>query len=224
MELPGFQNLFDSAALALGASVLLKLGIGAVLAGLIGYERELHGRPAGLRTHILIALGVILLSEVSRAFAPTDPARIAAQIITGIGFLGAGSILRIGAEIKGLTTAASIWTVAAIGMAISTGGAMIWVAVAATVLTLITLSVVDNLERMLVPHSHPRSIQLELKENGDLTAILAELEDCNAELVSIKVVGREPKTVVLLSVRRASPDVLARLARMECVESASFTE
>jgi len=90
---------------------------------MVGWEREVHGRPAGMRTHMLLVIGVVLMCEVSRAFSPAgDPARIAAQIVTGVGFLGAGAIMRIGMEVKGLTSAASLWTVTGIGMAVSVGG------------------------------------------------------------------------------------------------------
>lgn len=124
--------------------VLMKMGLGAFLGGAIGFERERAGRPAGLRTHMLICVGVVLFGEVSKAFSGDgDPSRIASNVVTGIGFLGAGSILRMGLEVRGLTTAASIWVTAAIGLAISAGGAYYVIAIATTGLTLLTLTVVE---------------------------------------------------------------------------------
>src|SRR5690349_6767845 len=99
----------------------LSLLLSVVLGGLIGLERELHGHPAGLRTHILVCMGSALITLVSVYSANlngvrSDPTRISAQIVTGIGFLGAGAIIREGGSIRGLTTAASLWTTAAIGL------------------------------------------------------------------------------------------------------------
>lgn len=134
----------EADALLRALEVLIKAGIAVICAGLIGWEREIHGRPAGVRTHMLMALGVLLFSEVSKAFSSTDETRIAANIVTGVGFLGAGTILRTGLEVKGLTTAASIWSVTGIVMAVSVGRAFYWVALAGTALTLITLALVFN--------------------------------------------------------------------------------
>jgi putative Mg2+ transporter-C (MgtC) family protein len=110
--------------------VLLRLGVAAVLGGAIGMERELRERQAGLRTHLVVCVGAALFTLVSAYgfedfFAATgtrtDPTRIAAQIVSGIGFLGAGAIIRQGLSVRGLTTAASLWLVAAIGMAAGAG-------------------------------------------------------------------------------------------------------
>jgi putative Mg2+ transporter-C (MgtC) family protein len=123
--------------------LLLRLGLTAVLCGAIGLERELRGQAAGLRTHILVGVGAALFTLVSAygfEDAPgrnADPTRIAAQIVTGIGFLGAGTIIRQGLTVRGLTTAAALWIVAAIGMAIGAGYYL--GGVAATVLILVSL-------------------------------------------------------------------------------------
>jgi len=104
---------------------LLRLLVTGLLAGVLGIERELHGRPAGIRTHILLAIGACLLTMVS--FAPlspgqtTDPGRLAAAVVTGIGFIGAGAILRHGDSVVGLTTAASLWVAASVGVAVGAG-------------------------------------------------------------------------------------------------------
>jgi putative Mg2+ transporter-C (MgtC) family protein len=111
----------------LQADLSVRLLIAAALGALIGVEREIHGHPAGMRTHLLVALGSAIFTELSIfAFQGTtssqiDPSRVAAQIVSGIGFLGAGAIIKDGASIRGLTTAASLWATAAIGLAAGAG-------------------------------------------------------------------------------------------------------
>src|SRR5256886_5208084 len=121
-------------------SIALKLLLAAVLGGVIGLERELRDKPAGLRTNILICLGSTLFMSISTKVAEVlggDPTRIAAQIISGIGFLGAGAVLHSHGFVLGLTTAATIWVVAGVGMALGSG--MYWTAVFATAMSLVTL-------------------------------------------------------------------------------------
>ena len=118
----------------------IRLLVAAALGALIGLEREVHDHPAGMRTHLLVSLGsagFTVLSIAAFSAPGADPARIAAQIVTGIGFLGAGAILKEGATVRGLTTAASLWATAAVGMA---AGAGAWVtAVAITVIVILSL-------------------------------------------------------------------------------------
>jgi len=108
--------------------IVLRLVLSAFIGGLVGMEREASNRPAGLRTHVLVSLGACLIMLISidgfhnsGLFYKSDPARLAAQVVSGIGFLGAGTILRTGNTIKGLTTAASLWVCAGIGLAIGSG-------------------------------------------------------------------------------------------------------
>lgn len=134
-----------------------KLLIAAVLGGIIGWERERRGRPAGLRTHILVCVGVTLMMLVSehiferyKTFAAdsiirVDPARIAAQVVTGIGFLGAGTIMRFRATVRGLTTAASLWVVAGIGLAV--GSSCYVPAIITTIIALFALLLLPLFER-----------------------------------------------------------------------------
>lgn len=202
----------------------VKLGVGVLLGGIIGYERELHGRPAGIRTHMLIVLGVILFAEASRFFDPNEPARIAAQIVTGVGFLGAGTILRIGAEVKGLTSAASIWAVAGIGLCVSAGGALFWIAIVSAILTLFTLAMVDNIERRLAPHAHPRNLQVQLIHQEASSAVLAALDQCGGRVKGYHVVAREPAFTISVDVIGEHEALLAAVAQAPGIVSAHWTD
>jgi putative Mg2+ transporter-C (MgtC) family protein len=141
----------------LDIELVLRLVGAALLGGVIGLEREVRDQPAGFRTHMLVALGSCLFTLISAygfgAFGegpgtPYDPTRIAAQIVTGIGFLGAGAIIRSGMSVRGLTTAASLWVVAAIGMAVGAGAYIL--STAATAVALLTLFVLRPLRARLV--------------------------------------------------------------------------
>jgi len=129
----------------LWARLLLAAGLGAA----IGVERELRQKAAGLRTNILIALGSAIFTVVSLEIARTGgtPDRIAASIVTGVGFLGAGSILRSGKSIHGMTTAATIWVNASVGMA--AGAGLYTIAITGTIITLIVLALLPYLEQRL---------------------------------------------------------------------------
>lgn len=125
-----------------------RLVVAAVLSGFIGFEREVAQKAAGLRTHMLVGLGAAVFSLLSvEAFAGSDPARVAAQVVTGIGFLGAGAIFRHGFTVRGLTTAAGLWSVAAVGMAAGIGE---WqIAVLATAVAVVVLYVVGVVQWLL---------------------------------------------------------------------------
>ena len=130
--------------------LIKRLCLSALLGSVLGFEREWRGKTAGLRTNILIAMGSTLFTMMSidvSTGSGGDSTRIASGIVTGIGFLGAGAIMRTGAGIKGLTTAAMIWVNAAIGVAV--GGGEHRVAVIATVVALVVLVVLDPVERAL---------------------------------------------------------------------------
>lgn len=126
-----------------------RLLLAAIMGSFIGLEREAHGHPAGLRTHTLVAVGSCLVMLISiYAFESSvnhDPARLAAQVVSGIGFLGAGTILREGVTIRGLTTAATLWVVAGIGLAVGSGFYL--GAVATTLISVFTLIVLNRIEK-----------------------------------------------------------------------------
>jgi putative Mg2+ transporter-C (MgtC) family protein len=133
---------------------LLRLSIAAVLGGLIGFERGRHHQVAGLRTHILICVGSCLIMELGMIIAGPDahsgdPARLAAQVVSGIGFLGAGAIIRFGMDVHGLTTAASVWTVSGIGLA--AGAGLYVLAVSCTLLMFLVLRVLAPLSHRIAP-------------------------------------------------------------------------
>ncbi len=125
--------------LEMAGQILLAL----LLGGIIGFERERSNKPAGLRTHMLVAAGTTAFTLASvygfGAMSSGDPSRVAAQIVSGIGFLGAGTIFRSGSEVRGLTTAASVWLVAALGMLV--GIRMYWLAVFTTLVSWLVLRV-----------------------------------------------------------------------------------
>jgi putative Mg2+ transporter-C (MgtC) family protein len=127
-----------------------RLAVSLVLGALIGFEREFRRHPAGFRTHSLVALGAALFTIISAygfAGSAVDPTRIAAQIVSGIGFIGAGTILHHRGGVRGLTTAASLWSVAAIGMA--AGAGLLVLAVIGTVLILVVLNLFDRVEEVI---------------------------------------------------------------------------
>ena len=140
--------------LALRLDLLFRLVLAVVLGGAIGWEREASSKPAGLRTNILICVGAALFTDLSIRFgglaiegADRDPARIAAQVITGIGFLGAGTIIQARGTVTGLTTAATLWVVAGIGMSVGSGSYV--EAVGATLLVLVVLVLLAPMENVI---------------------------------------------------------------------------
>jgi uncharacterized membrane protein YhiD involved in acid resistance len=223
--LPSFEGAFDKEAVLLALDVLFKLGVAVVLGGAIGWERERSGRPAGVRTHMLMCLGVTLLSEVSKAFAPQqDTSRIAAQIVTGVGFLGAGSILRMGVEVRGLTTAASLWSAAAIGMAVSVGGGFYIVAVVATVMALITLTVVEEIERKYSGNGHAKSLMVGITTRDCIPRLLDALDNVKARVNGIQIEKATSGFLLRIDVGSGAGRAIEVAATVEGVESVTWAE
>jgi len=167
--------------LALQADLSVRLVLAAALGLAVGFEREIHGHPAGLRTHMLVAVGSALFTVLSAhgfgtgsTAAPIDPTRIAAQIVSGIGFLGAGAILKDGIVIRGLTTAASLWATSAVGMAAGAGEYII--AAVSTGVILVSLwpinALAERLHGTAVPEVQLRLAMDRLEALGDVTSIL----------------------------------------------------
>jgi len=160
-------------------AVALRLLCAMAVGALIGLEREYTHRPAGLRTHILVALGACVASIMGQMLfaqygGSSDPARLSAQVITGVGFLGAGTIMKEGVSVKGLTTAASVWAVACLGIAAGFGYYAL--ALAGMVFTLITLTVFEALQRKLI-HAHSAEDQYTLVCT-DVEAVLTHITGC----------------------------------------------
>jgi putative Mg2+ transporter-C (MgtC) family protein len=213
----------NAESLRTALDILLKMGIGALLGGAIGWERELSGRPAGTRTHMLVVVGVVLFAECSRFFPSNDPSRIAAQIVTGIGFLGAGTILRHGTQIRGLTTAASIWAAAAIGMAISIGGALLIVAPIATVLTILTLTLVEKIEERYAQKGH-RRLAVAVSQQEALESVVAEILRAAPDIRNVSFQRTGDSVLLVFRVQSPTEDLPLRLASLPFVESARWTE
>lgn len=201
---------------------VLRLVLAAFLGGIIGLERETVNRPAGLRTHTLVSVGAALAMLVSISIPGADPARIAAQVISGIGFLGAGTILREGAGVRGLTTAASLWVVACIGLAVGSG--LYLSAVIGTILMFLTLLGLKKIEESFFkrPRHHLLQIQI-IDRPGQLGILGTALGQINVDIRSIELKQLTVKDVllvemlVLLPPLRSLNEVITQLARAEGV-------
>ncbi|MDR3342786.1 MAG: MgtC/SapB family protein [Treponema sp.] len=154
--------------------MVIRLGLGFLAGAIIGLERTSRHQVAGLRTHVLISTGATLLMLLSiwlpqefTTMKNGDPGRIAAQVVSGIGFLGAGAMIRLGNNIKGLTTAASLWLIAAIGLAIGAG--MFLAAAVTLVITLITLIILNLFEKRFFPSERNKLLELSYKSNNPNT-------------------------------------------------------
>ncbi len=176
------------------AQIIIRLLIAAVFGGIVGLERERYNQPAGFRTHLILCVGSCLMMMVSIFVAldignpahTADPGRIAAQVVSGIGFLGAGAILRFGISVKGLTTAASLWTIAGIGLAVGSGfhlGAAI-----ATVMMVLALSMLKRMEKVFLSGRYNQSLYLAAR---DVPGIIGQVEQAltkhNTSILSIRM-------------------------------------
>ncbi len=177
------MEFFDSVLLAQEINwetSLIRILFSFVAGALIGLEREMNNQPAGLRTHILISIGSTLVMLISIFIpqvyeSPGDPGRIAAQVVSGIGFLGAGAILKFGADIKGLTTAASIWAMAAVGLAIGAG--MYSISLISVVVIFFALTAMNLFEKKIFKDRTLRKIEIVVKKrHSDLQLIAGILK------------------------------------------------
>jgi putative Mg2+ transporter-C (MgtC) family protein len=221
------------------AELALRLGLAAGLGAAIGLERELREREAGLRTHLLVSLGAALFTLVS-AYGWTDwrfsnaegivfdPTRIAAQIVTGVGFLGAGAIIRQGLTVRGLTTAATLWTVAAIGMAVGAGyyaGALI-----GTGVVLFGLGPLRWAEGYIVARRRAAGrLEVDLRPDQPLAPVLAILETRRAKVERIQLEeagdeGRELRLEVVLPASVSGREVVEHLSELDEVISVRWDE
>ena len=233
--------MLDSVNFALQLDLAFRLVMGSVLGALIGLERELHAQPAGIRTHLLVSFGAALFTVLSiygfvdvlgpGEGSPPDPTRIAAQVVTGIGFLGAGAILKYGTSIRGLTTAGSLWATAAIGMA--AGAGQLGIAVAGTAIVIFSLWPLNWIvDRLQIGKEKVVRVRLQLGNLDALGAITRELADHRVELVGIQTQRTAKNRYELeLDLRPPlgmSPDgivaLISALADVELLESASVVD
>jgi len=216
--------------------VLLRLSVAAGLGGAIGFERELRERQAGLRTHLVVALGAALFTLVSaygfrdvleQGQVVADPTRIAAQIVSGIGFLGAGAIIRQGLSVRGLTTAATLWLVAAIGMASGAGyydGALI-----ATLGALFTLGPLRILAYRVIRQYRAEIDRLlvEIPAGGSPAPLLEAVERQGGRVVSLEIEqeGDRRSVAMLIELLGATaPAIVAGVAEIDGVLEVRWTE
>jgi putative Mg2+ transporter-C (MgtC) family protein len=207
-----------------GWNALVRLAFACGLGAAIGFEREIRDREAGIRTHLLVSLGSALFTIVSAYgfheflagggnIVRADPSRVAAQIVTGIGFLGAGAIIREGLSVRGLTTAATLWVVAAIGMACGAG--YYWPAAATTALTLIALWPLRILAYRLIERVKPEEdrITVELREDEPVGSLLAVLHNVRF----IEVADELDRRVVHIETPDVDEELVARLSDLDFV-------
>lgn len=191
--------------------LVIRLVLAAALGAAIGLEREIHDHPAGMRTHLLVSLGSAGFTVLSiAAFPGSDTSRVAAQIVTGVGFLGAGAILKEGANVRGLTTAASLWVVAAVGM--GAGAGALAVAIAITIIVIVSLWPLRRLsERYVGRERHILHIDLAVADPHRLGALVAAVDGLDGTLARLETrASRREGLLVSLELRVA--DVAAGVA------------
>jgi putative Mg2+ transporter-C (MgtC) family protein len=218
---------------------LLRVVVAAALGGAVGIERELREREAGLRTHMLVSVGSALFTIVSAyafrdflthggAVVRADPTRIAAQIVTGIGFLGAGAIIRQGLSVRGLTTAATLWVVAAIGMAVGAGyygGAVITTAV-----VLAALWPLRILAHQATSRFRPQTNRLlaQLPAGASPGELVSEVERLGGRLQGLEISHEADRRTVVMDVtlppRVDAPRVIAGLGELDDVLEVRWTD
>jgi putative Mg2+ transporter-C (MgtC) family protein len=206
---------------------LWRVVVAAGLGGAIGLERELREREAGFRTHLLVSVGSCLFTLVSAygfsefRTGSVDPTRIAAQIVTGIGFLGAGAIIRQGFSVRGLTTAATLWVVAAIGMA--SGAGYFSAAVITTALVLFSLWPLRIVAFRMVNRLRPETDRLivQLPTGESPAPVIEKLESLGGSLLSLEVGHEHDRRTVLVDVtlppKADAPAIVSQISQLEHV-------
>ena len=175
--------------------LLASAGLGAAL----GVERELNAQPAGFRTHLLVCLGSALFTVGGAAYGDGDPTRVAAQVASGIGFLGAGAILRDAGGVKGLTTAGNLWVTAAVGLACGLGA--IPAAVIATAIALVALVLLKRVAGLLFPQQRGRVIELTVERSEALREVARQVAQVLGSRVDVFRVAPDGEGRTLLVLR-----------------------
>ena len=197
-----------------------RLATAAGLSGLIGFERQVAQKAAGMRTHMLVGLGAGLFTLLgAEAFGPGDPSRVAAQVVSGIGFLGAGAILRYGVSVRGLTTAAGLWTAAAVGVAAGVGELLL--ALAATTTALVVLYVLGFIDRLGVAGRGGTSIlEVSVVDEAHMVGVLDAARDMTGreDRVAIQESGAHGHRILVTVDAQGSDEALMRLLALSGVE------
>jgi putative Mg2+ transporter-C (MgtC) family protein len=214
--------------------IVFRLVMAAVLSGIVGFEREFHGRSAGFRTHILLCVGSTLIMitsvhifDVYSGRTPIDPARLAAGVVTGIGFLGAGTIMRYRASVRGLTTAASLWVVTGIGLAVGSG--LYFGSIVTTALAVITLMFFGRLEHAMIRKDWYKTLIIESKDGMErLKGIRKILSEYGAEITDFEVERSEDGANMVLSIgvklstSHNTAVLIQDIARLDGIKSARW--
>jgi putative Mg2+ transporter-C (MgtC) family protein len=221
------------------AELILRLLLAATLAGVLGVERELTEQPAGFRTHILVGLGAALFSIVSaygfqsivaaspRGTTNADVTRIASQIVVGIGFLGGGAILKYGASIRGLTTAANLWITAAVGTAIGVGALVL--GAATTAIALIALAGLRPLRALVRRYAVGREeFLIDAEPAIDLQKLLSTVRSAGAVVDEVRLTEEGNEAFIRLAVRqsrRVQPaELAAKIASTQHVRNVEWSK
>ena len=212
-------------------SVIFRLFLSVLLGGIIGFERGRTGRPAGLRTHILVCMGstmaIMTNQYIFQEFGTGDPTRLGAQVISGIGFLGAGTIIVTGKhQVKGLTTAAGLWATACMGLAIGIG--FYSAAIFSCGLIAFTTLVLHKLDNHMLSKSKVLDIYMEIEKSASIMSILEVVKESMAHVDAIELVKPVYNTnatyaaIMTLRLKKKSVrlDVLANICSIEGVEFA----
>ena len=185
-----------------------------LLGSLVGLERELHGQPAGLRTHMILAVGAALAAILSISYSQflsnpdmmSDPGRIVAQVVSGVGFLGAGAIMKMGVTVKGLTTASSLWTTAIIGIACGSG--YYGLGFFTTLFVLTILVVISKIERLVLPTYKTHTLKVVLDDRpGIVNEVKSILEEKRVNMVSLNASMPDKGTLKLGMIIRKPDDL-----------------
>ncbi len=224
------MDIFESIREFSTFSVILRIVLSVICGGVIGIEREHKRRPAGYRTHTLVCLGAALTTLTSHYLVvsgwSTDPARLGAQVVTGIGFIGAGTIIVTRRrQVKGLTTAAGLWVSAIIGLAIGVG--YVEAGIIATVLVLIAEILLSKLEWYISSKAKNLNIFVEFDETESLAEIAAEIKKLGVVITDIEITRSKAAEgpimgaifVIQISLKKKRPEVLQHISDIKGVYS-----
>lgn len=215
--------------LTMDADMLMRVLVACILGGIIGLERESLNRPAGFRTHMLVTTGAALCMVLNELFITSnpgmniDPGRLGAAVIQGIGFLGAGTIIREGNNVSGLTTAASLWTVACVGLTVGAGHYLL--AIATTFIVLLILEFFARIEKKIAQNRSRQIFSIETANSpGQIGKIgnVTGLHMCNIENISIEKLNEASSVLVLtLKIPKTfkAPAFIDDVAKLEGIKS-----